>query len=160
MANWLKDAEVTAWRGFVKLYTAVNADLELDLQEQQNMSIGEYAVLVMLSEAPDLQLRMCDLASELALSPSGLTRRIDGLVKQGFVTRVSDTGDRRVTFCRLTDLGFDKIRAAAPRHVEMVRHTLLRHLTDNEKHEFSALLEIVLEGRASSQKRLDMPRSA
>ena len=49
--------------------------------------MGDYQVLVYLSEADDHAMRMCDLAARLQLSPSGLTRRLDGLVRGGLVER-------------------------------------------------------------------------
>ena len=46
------------------------------------LTMGDYEVLVRLSEADDHRMRMCDLAGQLRLSPSGLTRRLDGLVQE------------------------------------------------------------------------------
>jgi DNA-binding MarR family transcriptional regulator len=62
----------------------------------------------------------------LQLSPSGLTRRLDGMVKAGWVERASSEQDRRVMFARLTPSGRAKMEAAAPTHVESVR----RHVLD------------------------------
>ena len=69
---------------------------------------------------------MCDLAGKLQLSPSGLTRRLDGLVKAGWVERTPSETDRRVMLAVLTPAGFDKLVEAAPVHVESVR----RHMID------------------------------
>ena len=66
------------------------------------LTMGDYEVLVRLSEAEDQRLRMCDLATALQLSPSGLTRRLDGLVKTGLVERIASPTDRRVMFAALT----------------------------------------------------------
>ena len=74
-----------AWRGLVEVYADVHASLEAELLEGFGFSEGDYAVLVNLSEAPEGRLRMCDLATRLHLSPSGLTRRLDGLVREGLV---------------------------------------------------------------------------
>ena len=71
---------------------------------RHSLTEGEYGVLVMLSEAPERQLRMCDLANILHLSPSGLTRRLDRLVREGFVTREPWVDDRRVTMASLSKL--------------------------------------------------------
>jgi DNA-binding MarR family transcriptional regulator len=70
-------------------------------------------------------MRMCDLAAELQLSPSGLTRRLDGLVRHGWVERASCDSDRRVTYAHLTTRGRKKMVAAAPDHVASVRAHLL-----------------------------------
>ncbi len=58
-----------------------------------------------LSEADGRAMRMCDLAARLQLSPSGLTRRLDGLVRAGVVERRPSETDRRVMLAVLTAEG-------------------------------------------------------
>ncbi|MFZ9628645.1 MAG: MarR family winged helix-turn-helix transcriptional regulator [Ilumatobacteraceae bacterium] len=123
--KWLDEREQASWRAFIHAVNDLMAATETDLAHH-GITNGDYAVLVLLSEAPDSQLRMCDLAAELQLSPSGLTRRLDGLVRHGWVERVACASDRRVTYARLTDSGHAKMSAAAPDHVDSVR----RHLLD------------------------------
>ena len=81
--RWLSEREQRAWRAFVAVSSVVMAELDADLESTHGLSLGEYAVLVELSEAPDQRLRMTDLAGRLHLSPSGLTRRFDRLGRQG-----------------------------------------------------------------------------
>ncbi len=102
MTDWLDDEEMQAWRGLVEVFSDVRASLETELTEQFDLTEGDYGVLVVLSEAPDRRLRMCDLARRLHLTPGGLTRRLDGLVARGFVTREPSTEDRRVVLAVLT----------------------------------------------------------
>jgi DNA-binding MarR family transcriptional regulator len=74
-------------------------------------------------------MRMCDLATVLQLSPSGLTRRLDGLVSTGLVERVASPADRRVMFAALTAAGRAKLVEAAPDHVASVRNRFFKGLT-------------------------------
>lgn len=122
--RWLDDSEQVSWRNFIHSVNHLMIALESDLTPH-GLTNGDYAVLVLLSEAPDERMRMCDLASELQLSPSGLTRRLDGLVRQGWVERASCSSDRRVTYAHLTPKGRTKMDAAAPDHVASVRAHLL-----------------------------------
>ncbi len=124
--EWLDDEEMRAWRGLVEAYAELHAALEADLLAGFGIDGGDYGVLVNLSEAPDQRLRMCDLAARLHLSPSGLTRRLDGLVKAGYVAREPSPGDRRVTLAVLTDSGRATLEAAAPVHVAGVRREFRR----------------------------------
>src|SRR5688500_18751506 len=101
---WLDDDEQRAWRAFVETVFEMNGALETDLAPT-GLTLGDYQVLVYLSEAPDRAMRMCDLAANLQLSPSGLTRRLDGLVRRGDVTRTPSSTDRRVMLAVLTDAG-------------------------------------------------------
>jgi DNA-binding MarR family transcriptional regulator len=127
MANWLDDDEMRAWRGLVEVGAEVRAALESDLSAAFDLTEGDYAVLVLLSEAPDRRLRMCDLAHGLHLTPGGLTRRLDGLVARGVVVREASSEDRRVVMAVLTDEGMALLEQAAPVHVEGVRRHLLDH---------------------------------
>jgi DNA-binding MarR family transcriptional regulator len=123
--RWLDDEEMAAWRSYIETVVDLNAALEADLTPH-GLTLGDYQVLVHLSEAPDHAMRMCDLASSLQLSPSGLTRRLDGLVRMALVERRPSELDRRVMLAVLTEHGSEYLAKVAPDHVESVR----RHLVD------------------------------
>lgn len=150
MAQWLDDEEMRAWRGLVELTAGLHARLEHELVQRHGLNEGDYAVLVALSEAPDRRLRMCDLAATLHLSPSGLTRRLDGLVRPGFVVREPAADDRRVTLAVLTDAGFAKLEAAAPDHVEGVRRHFLDHLSRAQIRDLGAILSVLERQRSAT----------
>ncbi|MBI4934571.1 MAG: MarR family transcriptional regulator [Actinobacteria bacterium] len=123
--KWLSQAEQASWRNYILTAHDLAAALEADLAVH-DLTMGDYEVLVWLSEAEDNRMRMCDLAQSLQLSPSGLTRRLDGMVKAGWVERASCAQDRRVMYAHLTTTGRAKMEAAAPTHVDSVR----RHVLD------------------------------
>ena len=125
--RWLSPSEMEAWRSYVETYAELMAAIERDLAAN-DLTLGDYQVLVYLSETDGRSMRMCDLADRLQLSPSGLTRRLDGLVTAGYVMRQPSTDDRRVMKATLTDAGFAALRAAAPGHVESVRRHIFDHL--------------------------------
>lgn len=129
MTQWLTPPEMRAWRAYVGTYADLEGALEADLAEH-GLDLGDYQVLVYLSEAEQNQMRMCDLAELLQLSPSGLTRRLDGLVKSGAVVRRGSEVDRRVMMAVLTDDGRATLERVAPHHVASVRRRLLDHLDD------------------------------
>lgn len=125
--RWLDRDEMRAWVGFVETYGDLLTALEGDLAET-GLTLGDYQVFVYLSAADGQSVKMCDLAETLQLSPSGLTRRIDGLVKAGWVERRPSEQDRRVMHAALTDAGRAKLESAAPVHVASVRARLIDHL--------------------------------
>jgi DNA-binding MarR family transcriptional regulator len=86
----------------------------------------------MLSEAPDHRLKMCDLADTLRLSRSGLTRRMDGVVKAKYVERIQDKDDRRVSFAHLTAKGYEFLKKVAPLHLKDVRSRMIDLLNESE----------------------------
>ena len=146
-----------AWRGLVEAYADLQAALESDLVSGFGIDGGDYGVLVNLSEAPDHRLRMCDLATRLHLSPSGLTRRLDGLVKAGYVAREPSERDRRVTLAVLTDEGRTTLEAAAPVHVAGVRTHFVDHLTRTQLRQLGAAFEALQRKRGIEHPDRETP---
>jgi DNA-binding MarR family transcriptional regulator len=124
--EWLDDVEARAWRALVVASTRLKAVLDAELMATHGLSFGDYEVLVVLSESPERRLRMSELAELLALSPSGLTRRLDRLTRDGLVEREQCPFDKRGSYAVLTGDGLARLEAAAPLHVEGVR----RHFVD------------------------------
>lgn len=145
--KWLTPNEMAAWRTYIETYGDLNAAIERDLGDH-GLAVGDYQVLVYLSEADDGSLRMCDLADRLQLSPSGLTRRLDGLVKVGFVLREPSTQDRRVMLARITEEGFDALRSAAPDHVASVRRHIFDLLDDDQVTAMASIFATLQRGLA------------
>ena len=128
---WLRNDEMLAWRSYVETNADLMAALERDLAST-GLDLGDYQVLVFLSETPARSLRMCDLAGRLQLSPSGLTRRLDGLVRSGLVERRGSDSDRRVMLAALTPKGLRVLEESAPIHVASVRRRMIDLLDDDE----------------------------
>jgi DNA-binding MarR family transcriptional regulator len=130
-ADWLTRDEMLAWRSYVETNADLMAALERDLAPT-GLNLGDYQVLVFLSESPERSLRMCDLAERLQLSPSGLTRRLDGLVRASLVERRRSASDRRVMLAALTSKGLRVLEDSAPVHVTSVRKRMIDLLDADE----------------------------
>jgi DNA-binding MarR family transcriptional regulator len=139
---------MAAWRTYIETYADLNAAIERDLAPH-DLTLGDYQVLVYLSETDGRSMRMCDLAEMLQLSPSGLTRRLDGLVSAGYVVREPSSDDRRVMLGRLTEAGFEKLRTAAPDHVESVRRHVFDHLDEDQVAAMASIFEAIGRGLAA-----------
>ena len=140
--TWLSASEMRAWRNFIESVSILTAALESDLAPF-GLTNGDYEVLVRLSEAESERLRMCDLATALQLSPSGLTRRLDGLVTTGLVERVASPSDRRVMFAALTPAGRAKLGETAPDHVASVRKHFFKGLSRDQVQSLGEIFEAV-----------------
>ncbi|MFC7375959.1 MarR family winged helix-turn-helix transcriptional regulator [Brachybacterium sp. GCM10030267] len=124
---WLTHEEQAAWRSFLyatallsdRLSEALQADPEIDL------TLGEYEILVRLSEAQDRFLRMSELADQVVHSRSRLTHTIGRMEKRGLVERVRCSADGRGRQAQLTEAGQALLERAAPTHVRSVRDLLL-----------------------------------
>lgn len=139
---WLSTIEMRAWRNFIESVGTMTSAMESDLAPF-GLTLGDYEVLVRLSEAEEQKLRMCDLAAVLQLSPSGLTRRLDGLVRSALVERVASPTDRRVMFAALTAKGLTKLEEAAPDHVASVRNRFLKGLTRDQVQALGEIFQTV-----------------
>ena len=119
------------WRRLLAVQARLQERLDEDLREAQGMTLAEYECLVHLSEGGPEGIRMSDLATQLLLSRSGLTRRIDSMVRSGLVERRSCPADGRGQYATLTDLGAARLAEAAPTHVAGVRRYLIDTLSDD-----------------------------
>lgn len=122
--TWLDTEEQQIWRLLLRVHARLLTRLDDDLERAHGIGLADYDVLVQLSEVPDGSLRMAELASRLQLSPSGLTRRIDSMVRRGLVTREPCDSDGRGSFAVLSAEGLATLEEAAPTHVAGVRRYL------------------------------------
>jgi DNA-binding MarR family transcriptional regulator len=105
--------------------------------------MATYDVLVRLARAPDRSLNMGDLAARVMLSPSGLTRAVDRLVRQGMVKRTRSIDDRRVMLVTLTEKGRRVVRDAARSHLRGIREHFTGRLSDGQLDDVASALEVV-----------------
>jgi DNA-binding MarR family transcriptional regulator len=150
--RWLSADELHSWRSFIETVGDLDTALERDLAPH-GLTLGDYQVLVYLSEVEGHAMRMCDLADQLQLSPSGLTRRLDGLVAAGYVRREPSTADRRVAMGVLTAAGLAKLEEAAPDHVESVRRHIFDHLDAAQASALGSIFDAIAEGLAADHRR-------
>jgi len=143
---WLDDVEMHAWRSLLRAHSRLLARLDAELQSTQGMSVTDYGVLVQLSEQEGGRMRMSELAQHLLLSPSGLTRRLDGLVSAGLVERRRCPTDRRGAFAVLTAAGRARLESAAPDHVEQVRRHFVSRLSRKQLELLGDALDAVSAG--------------
>jgi DNA-binding MarR family transcriptional regulator len=153
MTRWLDQREMAAWRSYVETNEDLIAALESDLTPA-GLTLGDYQVLVYLSEADSGSMRMCDLAARLQLSPSGLTRRLDGLVRAGCVRRRGSDADRRVMLAELTPEGVALLERTAPIHVDSVRRRVIDLLDAGE---LDALASVFTKIRAALDHDAEQP---
>jgi DNA-binding MarR family transcriptional regulator len=121
--------EMAAWHAFIRAHARVVRLLEAELEAEQGLSLPAYEVLAHLSEAPERRLRMSDLAAVSVLTPSGLTRVVDRLVREGYVERQRCETDARVVYAAVTDAGVARVEQAYPTHLHGVRQHLVDRLS-------------------------------
>ena len=125
--RWLSAGEQEAWRAHLATSKLLTRQLDRDLHPF-GLSINDYEILVVLSEAPEHRLRMTELADATAQSRSRLSHQITRMEANGLVRRDSCPGDKRGLFAVLTGAGMDTIERVAPHHVESVRRHFINLL--------------------------------
>ncbi|SFP87091.1 transcriptional regulator, MarR family [Geodermatophilus dictyosporus] len=135
--RWLDAAEQRAWRAWLYSTQLLQERLERDLTRATGIPHAYYEILVQLSETPDRQMRMSELADRCLSSRSRLSHAVSRLEERGWVRREVCAEDGRGLLAVLTDEGFAALEAAAPVHVESVR----THLFDQLSPEQVAALE-------------------
>lgn len=131
MVRALSNAELNCWRRYFESSQRLLTRLEDDLRDT-GLSMADYHVLVLLSEAPGQRLRMGELASRLVFSPSRLTYQISSMERRGLVLRQTCPRDRRGSEAVLTAAGLLALREAAPVHLASVRQHFLDDLDETE----------------------------
>jgi DNA-binding MarR family transcriptional regulator len=117
-------AQREAWRELMASHARVSEALERALQRRHALSLAEFEVLQRLAEAPDGERRMQELAVEIHLSPSALSRLVGRLEKLGLAAREICETDRRGIYACITDAGRTAQRKAEPTHTEVLAATL------------------------------------
>lgn len=130
-----------AWIHFVRGHSAITRQMDADLIASHGLTLSDYEVLLHLSLAPDGRLRRVDLAQEVVLSQSGITRLLAGLEKSGLVDRATCDTDRRVVYAELTDAGHAKFREAARTHLAGIRALFANQFSEHELNTLAELLE-------------------
>jgi len=109
-----------AWIALLTAYGRVTRALSSELMDASGLSLADFDVLAQLARSDQYKLRMSELADAVLISKSGLTRRIDRLAINGWVTRRRCTEDGRVHWATLTPLGLRTFKAVAPTHLAAV----------------------------------------
>jgi DNA-binding MarR family transcriptional regulator len=117
----LSATEEALWRALMRIVKVIPRHLDSDLIRGAGLTASEYTTIMNLSEAPNRELRMTELANATDLSASRTTRLVDDLQSRGLVTKTASSSDARGNVARLTPRGMAKLRSAWPVHLASVR---------------------------------------
>jgi DNA-binding MarR family transcriptional regulator len=129
-----------AFSRLLKGHASTTRSLSTQLQNQFGLTINDYEALIRLSHAEDGRMRRVDLAQALVLTPSGVTRLLDGLERAGLVQKATCQSDARVTYAVLTRKGRKRLDKAAKAHIAAVRALFTERFDDDELADLARLL--------------------
>jgi DNA-binding MarR family transcriptional regulator len=119
-----RDQMLDRWSELENQHARVREALERALQREHRISLSEYEVLRRLAESPEGHRRIQELAEEIHLSQSALSRLVQRLEDDGYVQRAVCDFDRRGVFACVTDAGRKAQAEAHPTHVAVLAETL------------------------------------
>jgi DNA-binding MarR family transcriptional regulator len=132
--------DLQAWINFLRAHAAVTREFNAELLETHGLTLNDFDVLAQLRRGPDHGLKRSELAERVLLTPSGITRLLDGLEQAGYVRKGECESDARVTYAVLTDEGRRKLREASRTHMASVRALLAERYSDRELEHLAELL--------------------
>ncbi len=142
--------EFGAWRGMLRVHSAVFRELDDRLRTEHGFGVDAYGVLITLVSSPARQLPIGALGERRNLSPSGISRSVDRLVRAGLLTRSTNPEDGRSLLVALTPDGLRRLREAQVTHHRVVRETLLGRLEARDLKRIGELWEKAMPGAVSS----------
>jgi DNA-binding MarR family transcriptional regulator len=131
---------VEAWISLLRAHAATTRQFSTQLLETHGLTLNDFDVLAQLSRGPEYGMKRTELAERVLLTPSGITRLLDGLERAGLVARGECPTDARVTYAVLTDAGREKLREASKTHLAGVRSLLSERFSADELEQLSELL--------------------
>jgi DNA-binding MarR family transcriptional regulator len=142
--RWLNADERRAWLAILSINTLLPAALDSQLHSAGKVSLFDYNVMAMLSEAEGHFLPMSELAARTSSSLSRLSHVVSKLEKRGWLERRPHPRDARVTTAHLSDDGMATLVSLAPGHVEAVRAKFLDALTDRDVNDLARIGEKIV----------------
>jgi DNA-binding MarR family transcriptional regulator len=131
---------VRAWSRLLRAHSTTKRLVSAELQAEHGLTINDYEALLVLSRTEEGHMKRVDLSRTLMLTPSGVTRLLDGLEEAGLVESVPCPSDKRVTYAAITDAGRQKVGEAASAHNGSIQALLGEHLSQKEIDTVAAIL--------------------
>jgi DNA-binding MarR family transcriptional regulator len=125
-------ASVLAFTRLLRAHASVTRQLSAELLADHGLTINAYEALLRISHEEGQRIKRIDLSRQILLTPSGITRLLDGLESAGLVESVSCPTDRRVSYAQLTDAGRERLAAASESHLASIRGLFEQHLSAAE----------------------------
>src|SRR3954447_12984805 len=128
MSEELDEPTLAAWRAFLTAHAHVTRRISHDLAEAGLPDLSWYDLLWALYRSPQRRLRVNELAREVVLSPTAMSRFVDRAVKAGRVRREPDADDRRAQQVVITEEGIDLLRRMWPIYERGIRRYFAEHV--------------------------------
>ena len=134
------DPTLTAWVRFLRAHAQLTRELGARLEADHGLTMSDYDVLIQLYFAEGHAMRRVDIARQVLLTASGITRLLDGLERCGLVAKQACASDARVSYAVLTEAGLRKVEAARDTHLADVDELFGSQFAPEERQQLAELL--------------------
>ena len=124
----------------MRAHSVLRRELDAEVLRPRGLTINDFEALMHISKAEEQRLRRIDLVERLMLTPSGVTRLLEGLQEAGLVEDVHCDSDARVTWAQLTDDGVELLDCVGASHTARLRELFRGSLSEAEVEQLSELL--------------------
>ena len=136
----VSDSALTAWLRFLRAHAQITRELGARLEAKHGLTMSDYDVLIQLYLAEGHAMRRVDIARQVLLTASGITRLLDGLERSGLVAKRSCSTDARVSYAVLTEEGVRKVESARDSHLADVHELFGSQFSPEEREHLAELL--------------------
>ena len=142
----LDSSRVAAWRGLQALVGEIERGLDDELRADWDIPLGWFDVLASLQRLGG-RARPLDVAADLRVPPSSLSRRLDRLQEEGWIARHRDTarGDQRAVEVELTRTGRRLWREMNVSYRRALQAQFAIHLSDTDISDLARILDVLFE---------------
>ncbi|MFZ2501907.1 MAG: MarR family transcriptional regulator [Nocardioides sp.] len=143
LAEQVPSGTELAWRRFIETSARLSTAVDDELRRDGGMTLADYHVLLLLTEAPEGRLRMKEIAQRMVFSASRLTYQMDQLCKRGWLRREAVAEDRRGSYAALTPEGRAAFAAAAAGHRALVTELFFDVLSPEQASHLVAAMDVL-----------------
>jgi DNA-binding MarR family transcriptional regulator len=127
---------VSSWASYLKVHARVINEIEKELARAGQIPLTWYDILLSVNGSPGNRKRMIEIAEEVVLTKSGLSRSVDKLTEAGLLVKEPCPDDKRGSFAVITDKGIQALKNAWP----VYRKCINKYFGENlDKHEITTV---------------------
>ncbi len=141
----LDNVRVGTWRGLQALVGELERSIDEELRADWDITIGWFDVLTSLQRLGGLA-RPLDIAADLRLPASSVSRRLDRLEEEGWIARHRhvDDADKRAVDIELTKSGRRLWREMNVSYRRAVQSSFATHLDDDDIADLRRVLDLLM----------------
>jgi DNA-binding MarR family transcriptional regulator len=132
MKRELSKEGLEAWKGLLVAHATLVEQIDREMAQADLLPVDWYDALLALEDAPERRLKMSDLADQVLLSKSGLTRLVDRLESKGYIRREACRADRRVAYAVITPEGLQAREESWPTYKAAIQQHFASMLSEEE----------------------------